>query len=38
MKVADLHRAHMAARVRSFIDFIAECSREDTVDAKGFLG
>ncbi len=30
------HREHIAARVRAFVDFLAECPRPQSVDAKAF--
>jgi DNA-binding transcriptional LysR family regulator len=30
------HRAHIAARVRAFVDFLVECPREEIVDAGAF--
>jgi len=30
------HRAHIAARVRAFVDFLAECPREENVNARAF--
>jgi DNA-binding transcriptional LysR family regulator len=30
------HRAHIAARVRAFVDFLVDCPREETVNATDF--